>query len=119
MQALLYLILILAAALPILFRRHFWVRVACLAALWLSGVALVWGHGVALHRLVTIRGVEQLHLQPGEPLPAGFQTATRIVQELSQSELPFTMAVFVAFTILALLPSSPATKPNSNETGNA
>jgi hypothetical protein len=119
MRALPYIIIILAASLPILFRRRLWLRIASVAALWLFGVALIWGHGVALHRLVTIRGAEQFHPQPDGQLPVDFQTATRIVQDLSQSQLPFTMLVFVAFTILALVPFSPATKSISNETGRA
>ena len=119
MRALPYIIIVLAALFPILFRRRLWLRVASILTLWFFGVGLVWTHCVALHRLVTIRGVEQLHPQPGEQLPTDFQTATRIVQELSQSQLPFTMLVFVAFTILALVPPSPATKPDSNATGNA
>ena len=118
MRALFYIIIILAALLPLLFRRLVWLRVASVVALWAFGVALVWTHCVALHRLVTIRGVEQFHPQPGEQLLTDFQAATRIVQDLSQSQLPFTMLVFVAFTILALAPALSTTKPNSNETGN-
>ena len=113
MRALFYIIIILAALLPIFFRRLVWLRVASVAALWGFGVSLVWTHYAALHRLVTIRGVEQFHLQPGEQLPAGFQAATRIVQELSQTQLPFAMLLFVAFSILALVPALSTAKPNS------
>jgi len=119
MRALPYVIIILTALLPILFRRHFWLRIASVVALWFFGVGVVWTRDITLHRLVTLRGIEQLHPQLGEQLPADFQTATRIVQELSQSQLPFTILVFAAFTILALVPSSPATKRNSNDTENA
>lgn len=118
MRALFYIIIILAALLPLFFRRLVWLRVASVFVLWVFGVAFVWTHCVALHRLVTIRGAEQFHPQPGEQLPTDFQAAVRIVQDLSQSQLPFTMLVFVAFTLLALVPALSIPKTNSNETGS-
>ncbi len=106
MQALLYLIMILAALLPVVFRHSLSLRIGAVVTLWIVGVGMVWSHCVALHRLVMLRGVEILHLQVGAQLPADFQTTTRIVQDLSQSQLPFTLLVFVAFTTLALVPTS-------------
>ncbi len=119
MQALLYVIIIISALLPIVFRRSLLLRILSVVALWIVGVSVVWSNSVALHRLVTLRGLELLHLQIGAPLPADFQTATGIVQDLCQSQIPFTMFVFVAFTILALVPSSSTTTADSKTAENA
>jgi hypothetical protein len=98
-----YVIVVLAALLPIIFRRVYWLRLVCVVLLAL--LALV--HYTFLlteQRLVMERGIEQFGASPAKPLPDDFMVAVRIVHDLSQGERPFLLLLIVAFTVLAVLP---------------
>jgi hypothetical protein len=103
MQILLYILVLLAVTLPIVFRRIFWVRVASVFLLgFLAVIHLVFL--LTEHRLVLERGVQHYGASPTKPLPDDFRAAVGMIQDLSQPELLFAAALFVALVILALLP---------------
>lgn len=111
MRAIIYLLAALAVILPLVFRRHTWVRaVGIFVLLLLSTLHLT--HLLTVHRLVTIRGVEQFHPPAGEMLPQAFRDATMIVQNLSQAEIPFAAAIFVGLALLAASPWTPRSTRN-------
>ena len=117
MRAIVYLLAAFAVVLPLVFRHRSWVRVLGIVLLLLLST-LHLGHLLTLHRLVTIRGVEQFHPPAGEMLPQSFRDATTIVQSLSQAEIPFATAIFVGLALLAAPLGTPSSARN-DETRNA
>jgi hypothetical protein len=98
-----YLIIVFAALLPIIFRRVYWLRLVC--ALLLGVLASL--HLTFLlteHRLVLERGIQHFEASSTKPLPGDFQTAVGMIQDLNQGETIFVFLLIIAFATLALLP---------------
>ena len=99
----LYIPILIAVILPLLFRRAYGVRV--LSAVILCAIALLhFTHLMAVHRLVIEDGVRQLPIAPGSQLPPDFRVAVDSIQKQSQQQMwPFA-AFTGALVFLALLP---------------
>jgi hypothetical protein len=95
-----YIIVVLTAVLPFVFRRTYWLRVLCV---------LLLGFQAFLHLIfldseahsVKDRALEQ----NGGHLPTDFQSALQIVRGLNQQEEILTALIFMALVALALVPS--------------
>src|ERR1017187_9498969 len=98
-----YLIVVLAALLPIVFRRVYWLRLVCVLLLGLMAM-LHYTFLMAEHRLVLERGYQHFSVPPGGKLPDDFIAAVGMVQDLSQGEMPLVLLLVVEFATLALLP---------------
>ena len=82
----LYIPILLAVVLPLLFRRTYGVRV--LSAVILCAVALLhFTHLMAMHRLVMEDGERQLAVPPGGQMPSDFRVAVDSVQKYSQQQM--------------------------------
>ena len=99
----LYVPIVVAVILPVLFRRVVGVRV--LSAVILSAVALL--HFTYLmdgHRIVMEDGARQLAVAPGSELPPDFRVAVDSIQKHNQQQTwPFA-ALIVALVFLGLFP---------------
>src|SRR5271155_2494084 len=98
-----YVPILVAVALPLLFRHAYGVRV--LSAVILCAVALLhFTHLTAVHRLVMEDGVRQLAVTSGSQLPSDFQIAVGSIQKYSHQEMwPFA-ALTGALVLLVLFP---------------
>ena len=103
MRFTIYLIVVMAALLPIVFRRVYWLRLVCVLLLGLLAL-LHYTFLMAEHRLVLERGYQHFSVSPGGKLPDDFRAAVSMVQDLSQGEMPLVFLLVVAFATLALLP---------------
>ena|SRR5437899_13041001 len=99
----LYIPILVAVLLPLLFRRAYGVRV--LSAVILCAVALFhFTYLMTAHRLVLEDGTRQLGVTQGSQLPADFRVAVDSVQKHSQQQMwPFA-ALTGALVFLALFP---------------
>jgi hypothetical protein len=98
-----YMIVILAALLPIVFRRVYWLRLVCVLLLGFLA-SLHYTFLLTEHRLVMERGIQNFGASSAKPLPDDFMVAVGMIQELSQGEMTFVFLLVVAFMALALLP---------------
>jgi hypothetical protein len=99
----LYIPILIALTLPLLFRRAYGARV--LSAVILCAVGLLhFTHLMALHRLVLEDGLRQLAIPAGGQLPSDFRVAVDSVQKYSQEQMwPFAALIGVLI-VLVLLP---------------
>ena len=111
----LYVPIMVAVILPLLFRRAYGVRVFC--AVILCGVAsLHFTYLVASHRLVIEDGARQLSVAPAGQLPPDFRVAVDSIQKHNQQQSwPFA-ALAAALVFLVLLPSGGMKQRTSNDT---
>jgi D-alanyl-lipoteichoic acid acyltransferase DltB (MBOAT superfamily) len=94
-----YTFVVLTAALPLIFRRIYWLRVLCVLFL---------GFQAFLHLIFLdseAHSIKDRALdQNGGHLPTDFQSALLIVRGLNQQEEILTALIFMAFVVLALFP---------------
>jgi hypothetical protein len=118
----LYAVILLMTAMPILFRRSAGVRVMSAIVLCLVA-ALHFTHLMTLHRLVAEDGANRLAVAPGEQLPAEYRLAVSSIQKYNQADVGLFAALTAGWFILALLPAkvcvpaseSPASKTVQSE----
>jgi hypothetical protein len=103
MRLSIYLIVVLAALLPIVFRRVYWLRLVCVLLLGFLA-SLHYTFLLTEHRLVLEHGYQHFGTSASKPLPDDFKVAVGMIQELSQGEMLFVFLLIVAFIALALLP---------------
>jgi hypothetical protein len=95
----LYAVVIIAGALPLVFRGRYWLRVICILLLGL--VALL--HLVFLDAEFRLVG-DRAAAMNGGLWPTDYKIIRSAVRDVSQSEVPLTALLFVSFVALALLP---------------
>jgi hypothetical protein len=111
----LYVPIVFAVILPLLFRRAYGVRV--LSTVILCAVALLhFTHLMAVHRLVMEDGMRQLAVPSNGQLPSDFRVAVDSIQKYSQQQMwPFA-ALIGALLVLVLLPFRPVKSETPNDT---
>jgi ABC-type uncharacterized transport system YnjBCD permease subunit len=114
MRISIYVLVIVAALLPIVFRRVYWLRLVCVLSLGFLA-SLHYTFLLTEHRLVMERGYQHFTIPPGGTLPDDFKVAVGMIQELSQSEMTFLFLLVVAFMTLALLPLGRSTKKDDTK----
>lgn len=110
-----YIPILVALILPLLFRRHYGVRV--LSAVILCAVALLhFTHLMAVHRLVMEDGVRLLAVPAGGELPSDFRVAVDSIRRHSQQEMwPFA-GLIGALVVLVLRPFPAVKHETRNDT---
>jgi hypothetical protein len=99
----LYVPIVLAVILPLLFRRAYGVRVFSVVILCVIA-SLHFTFLMAGHRIVIEDGVRQLAVTPGSQLPPDFRVAVDSIQKHGQQQMwPFA-ALTAALVFLALFP---------------
>lgn len=103
------MVVILAALLPILVRRVYWLRLVCVLLLGFEA-GLHYTFLLTEHRLLMERGIQHFGASAAKPLPDDFKVAVGMVQEMSQGEMTFVFLLVIAFMALALLPFDRSTQ---------
>jgi hypothetical protein len=99
----LYIPILVALILPLLFRRQYGVRV--MSAVILCAVAVLhFTHLMAVHRLVKEDGVRHLAVPAGGELPGDFRVAVDSIQRHSQQQMGPFAGLIGALVVLALRP---------------
>ena len=94
-----YIATVLAGLLPIVFRSRYWLRVLCTVLL--VFVALM--HLFFLDAEFRLVGDRAAAMNGGR-WPTDYKTIRSAVREVSQSEVPLTVLLFLSFTVLTLVP---------------
>lgn len=113
----LYVVILFAVVMPILFRRSAGLRV--LSAIILCAVALLHlTHLMTLHRLVAEDVTKQLATAPGERLPSEGRPALDSIQKHSQGQMWLFAALSGAWMILTLVPAKACDRTKGSPVSN-